>query len=62
MDVMVGMYSSVLNLESLMSANVEISKVIAANGARPSGGSSNAPEMNSPMTFPDNLNPILRGE
>lgn len=62
MDVMVGMYSSVLNLESLMSTNVEISKVIAANGSRASGGSSSAPEMNSPMTFPDNLNPILRGE
>lgn len=62
MDVMVGMYSSVLNLESLMSTNVEISKVIAANGSRVSGGSSSAPEMNSPMTFPDNLNPILRGE
>lgn len=62
MDVMVGMYSSVLNLESLMSTNVEISKVIAANGSRTSGSSSSAPEMNSPMTFPDNLNPILRGE
>ena len=62
MDVMIGMYSSLTSIESLMSTNVELNKIIAGNGVVASKGSSqSAPDIEA-TTFPTNLDTILRGE
>ena len=60
MDLMVGMYSSLSSIESLMGTNVELTKVIAAKPVSQVKSSGEAPVSES--TFPTNLDGILRGE
>jgi len=61
-ELMMGMYQSVYNIESLMGTNVEINRMIAANtiSSGSSGGSAEIPD--SDESFPTNLDSITRGD
>lgn len=64
MQLMLGMYQSVYSIENMMTTNVEVAKMIAANTAKigiGSGGSSSSGDSSFNL-FPTNTDSIMRGE
>lgn len=64
MQLMLGMYQSVYSIENMMTTNVEVAKIIAANTAKigiGSGGSSSSGDSSFNL-FPTNTDSIMRGE
>jgi len=62
MQVLVGMYQSVYNIEELMGTSVELSKVIAQNTVQSQPVVVGGDGGGSDETFPTNLDSIIRGE
>ena len=58
-ELISGLYGSVVNIEGILGQSLEVSKIIAA---KPAGTVSTGNNTIQEETFPSNLDSILRGE